>query len=56
MTAAGLDPATVSVADMERAFYTPDAVALRLGPVARREEIRPSQQPRFSWTRQPRVA
>jgi pimeloyl-ACP methyl ester carboxylesterase len=48
---AGLDPATVSLADMDRAFYTPDALALRLGPAARREEIRPSQAPRFSWSR-----
>ena len=48
---AGLDPDTVSLADMERAFYAPDALALRLGPAARREEIRPSQQPRFSWSR-----
>jgi pimeloyl-ACP methyl ester carboxylesterase len=50
---AGLDPATVSLADMERAFYAPDALALRLGPVARMEEIRPSQEPRFSWSRAP---
>ena len=48
---AGLDPSTVSVTEMERAFYTPGALALRLGPAARREEIRRSQQPRFSWTR-----
>ena len=48
---AGLDPATVSVTEMERAFYAPDAIALRLGPVARREEIRPSREPRFSWSR-----
>jgi acetyl esterase/lipase len=51
MTDAGLDPATVSVAEMERAFYAPDALALRLGPVARREEIRPGCEPRFSWSR-----
>lgn len=51
MADAGLDPATVSVAEMERAFYAPDALALRLGPVARREETRPSQEPRFSWSR-----
>ena len=50
---AGLDPQTVSLADMERAFYAPEALALRLGPVARREEIRPSQEPRFSWSRSP---
>jgi pimeloyl-ACP methyl ester carboxylesterase len=48
---AGLDPATVSLADMETAFYTPDALALGLGPKARREELRPSQEPRFSWSR-----
>lgn len=51
IAAAGLDPATVSLADMERAFYADDALALHLGPVARREEVRPSQAPRFSWSR-----
>jgi pimeloyl-ACP methyl ester carboxylesterase len=56
ITDAGLDPASVSLTEMEEAFYTPDSLALRLGPVARREEIRPSQQPRFSWTRASRVA
>jgi hypothetical protein len=50
ITDAGLDPATVSLAEMERAFYAPDALALHLGPAARREEIRPSQEPRFSWS------
>jgi pimeloyl-ACP methyl ester carboxylesterase len=53
---AGLDPAAVSLAEMERAFYAPDALALRLGPDARREEIRPAQAPRFSWTRVPQGA
>jgi pimeloyl-ACP methyl ester carboxylesterase len=48
---AGLDPATVSLAEMEKAFYAPGALALRLGPAARREELRPSQEPRFSWSR-----
>ena len=48
---AGLDPDTVSLTEMEQAFYAPDALALRLGPVARREEMRPSQEPRFSWSR-----
>ena len=48
---AGLDPATVSLADMEAAFYTEGALALELGPAARREELRPSQEPRFSWSR-----
>ena len=48
---AGLDPGSVSLAEMEEAFYAPDALALRLGPAARREEIRPSQEPRFSWSR-----
>jgi DNA-binding transcriptional ArsR family regulator len=56
MADAGLDPATVSLAEMERAFYAPDALALRLGPVARREEIRAAQPPRFTWTRGSRVA
>ena len=48
---AGLDPDTVSLADMEAAFYAPDALALRLGPAAGREEIRLSREPRFSWSR-----
>jgi hypothetical protein len=48
---AGLDPDTVSLAEMEEAFYAPGALALELGPEARREEIRPSQPPRFSWSR-----
>jgi pimeloyl-ACP methyl ester carboxylesterase len=48
---AGLDPATVSLADMEKAFYSPGALALRLGPEARREELRPGREPRFSWSR-----
>ena len=48
---AGLDPATVSLADMEGAFYAPGALALRLGPAARREELRPAGEPRFSWSR-----
>jgi len=48
---AGLEPTTVNLADLERAFYTPDAPALRLGPTARREELRPSQEPRFTWSR-----
>jgi hypothetical protein len=48
---AGFDPATVSLAEMEQAFYAPDALALRLGPTARREELRASQEPRFSWSR-----
>jgi hypothetical protein len=56
MADAGLDPSTVSLTEMERAFYAPDALALRLGPAARREEIRPAQAPLFSWTRVPRVA
>ncbi|HEV7865828.1 MAG TPA: alpha/beta hydrolase, partial [Acidimicrobiia bacterium] len=40
MAAAGLDPSTVSLAEMEEAFYPPGALALRLGPVGRREELR----------------
>ena len=48
---AGLDPATVSLADMEAAFYAPGALALQLGPAARREELRPGREPRFSWSR-----
>jgi pimeloyl-ACP methyl ester carboxylesterase len=51
MAGAGLDPATVSLAQMERAFYAPDALALRLGPESRREEIRVGQEPRFNWSR-----
>ena len=56
ITDAGLDPDAVSLAETEAAFYTPDALALHLGPVARREEIRTGQEPRFSWTRESRVA
>jgi pimeloyl-ACP methyl ester carboxylesterase len=48
---AGLDPATVSLAQMERAFYAPDALALTLGPASRQEEIRVGQEPRFNWSR-----
>ena len=48
---AGLDPATVSLADMEEAFYAPGALATQLGPEARREELRPGGEPRFSWSR-----
>jgi pimeloyl-ACP methyl ester carboxylesterase len=51
MAGAGLDPSTVSLAEVEEAFYAPGALALRLGPVARREELRASQAPRFSWSR-----
>jgi pimeloyl-ACP methyl ester carboxylesterase len=51
MAGAGLDPNTVSLAQMERAFYAPDALALRLGPQSRREEVRVGQEPRFSWSR-----
>ncbi len=51
IVAAGLDPATVSLAEMDRAFYAPGAVALTLGPAARREELRPGGEPRFSWSR-----
>ena len=48
---AGFDPDTVSLAEMEKAFYAPDALALRLRPTARREELRPCQEPRFNWSR-----
>jgi len=51
IAAAGLDPSTVSLAEMERAFYAPDALALTLGPQSRREEIRVGQEPRFNWSR-----
>ena len=51
IAASGLDPATVSLAEMESAFYTETALALQLGPAARREDLRPSQAPRFSWSR-----
>jgi pimeloyl-ACP methyl ester carboxylesterase len=51
MAGAGLDPATVSLADMENAFYAPGALALELGPPARREELRRGGEPRFSWSR-----
>jgi pimeloyl-ACP methyl ester carboxylesterase len=48
---AGHDPEAVSLAEMEEIFYAPGALALRLGPTARREELRPGRKPRFSWSR-----
>ncbi|HVW33231.1 MAG TPA: alpha/beta hydrolase [Acidimicrobiia bacterium] len=51
IAAAGLDPATVSLTEMESAFYTGGALATRLGPATGRAELRPGQAPRFSWSR-----
>ena len=51
LVAGGLDPTTVSLAELETAFYTPDAPVHTLTPGPVRTELRPYQQPRFSWTR-----
>jgi pimeloyl-ACP methyl ester carboxylesterase len=47
---AGLDPHTVSQAEVERAFYAPDARVHELSPGPFQTELRPLQPPRFSWT------
>ena len=50
MADAGLDPSTVSLTEMERAFYAPDARVLALTPelVYARSDRRP--EPRYRWT------
>ena len=50
LTAAGLDGETVSLAELETAFYEPGALVHELTPDARRTEIRPGRPPRFAWT------
>lgn len=53
MAAAGLDPRSVSMADVERTFYEPDARILGLSPDAGLVGLRPAQPPRFRFTRLP---
>jgi pimeloyl-ACP methyl ester carboxylesterase len=56
LAAAGLAPDTVSLAEVERAFYTPGALVHRLTPRPGRHEVHPGQLPRFRWTRIPAPA
>ena len=51
LVAGGLDPTTVSLAELETAFYAPGALVHTLTPGPVRTEMRPYQPPRFSWTR-----
>ena len=51
LTSAGLDPHTVSLSQVERAFYAPDAPVHDLSPGPFRTELRPIQPPRFAWIR-----
>ncbi len=53
LVAAGLAPDTVSLADVERAFYAPGALVHRLTPRPGQYEIHPAQLPRYRWTRIP---
>jgi pimeloyl-ACP methyl ester carboxylesterase len=56
LAAAGLAPDTVSLAEVERAFYTPGALVHRLTPRPGRHEVHQGQLPRFRWTRIPAPA
>lgn len=53
---AGLDPDTVSVADVEAAFSTPDALVHDLTPPPDHYEIHPVKPPHYRWTRLPAPA
>ncbi len=53
VAAAGLDPGTVSLAEVERAFYAPGALVHRLTPRPGRFEEHAAAVPRFRWTRIP---
>ena len=53
LAAAGLDPGTVSLAEVERAFYAPGALVHRLTPRPGRFEEHAAAVPRFRWTRIP---
>lgn len=53
LAAAGLAPDTVSLAEVEQAFYAPGALVHRLTPRPGRYEMHPAQLPRFRWTRVP---
>jgi len=48
---ADLDPRTVSLSQVERAFYAPGAPVHDLSPGPFRTELRPIQRPRFAWIR-----
>jgi pimeloyl-ACP methyl ester carboxylesterase len=50
LATAGIDPHTVNLAEVERAFYAPGAPVHDLSPEPLRTE-RPLQPPRFSWVR-----
>ncbi|MGH9002738.1 MAG: alpha/beta fold hydrolase [Acidimicrobiia bacterium] len=56
LTVAGLEPDTVSLAEVERAFYTPGALVHRLTPRPGRTEVHTPQAPRYRWTRIPAPA
>ncbi|MDQ3944413.1 MAG: alpha/beta hydrolase [Actinomycetota bacterium] len=51
VVAAGLEPDTVSLAEVERAFYAPGALVHRLTPRPGQYEMHPAQLPRYRWTR-----
>jgi pimeloyl-ACP methyl ester carboxylesterase len=51
MSAAGLDPGSVSMAEVEGAFYEPDAPVLDLAPDGGLAGLRPALPPRFRWSR-----
>ena len=53
VAAAGLAPDTVSLAQVERAFYAPGALVHRLTPRPGHTEVHPAQVPRYRWTRLP---
>lgn len=50
LTSAGLDVDTVSLADLEGAFYEPDALVHALTPDSRRTDTRPAGRPRYRWS------
>ena len=56
LVAAGLAPDTVSLAEVERAFYAPGALVHRLTPRPGHSEVHPPQLPRYRWTRIPAPA
>lgn len=56
LVAAGLEPGTVSLAEVERAFYAPGALVHRLTPRPGRYEVHPARRPRYRWTRIPAPA
>ncbi|MGH9038613.1 MAG: alpha/beta fold hydrolase [Acidimicrobiia bacterium] len=51
LVAAGLAPDTVSLAEVERAFYTRGALAHRLTPRPGRFEMHAAELPHYRWTR-----